>query len=42
MSEELNLGAKGAGDDCFDKVVKYGGVSAVAGGCRRAVDTHCS
>ncbi len=28
---KLNLGSQGAGEDCFDKVARYGGTSTVAG-----------
>ena len=30
-SEELALGDNGAGDECFTKVIKYGGGSTLAG-----------
>ncbi len=30
-TEELNLGSQGAGEDCFGKVIQYGGTSTVAG-----------
>ncbi len=32
-TEELNLGCSEAGEDCFGKVITYGGKSAIAGGC---------
>ncbi|XP_064387113.1 uncharacterized protein LOC135335520 [Halichondria panicea] len=31
-TEELNLGCDEAGEDCFGKVITYGGKSAIAGG----------
>ena len=45
-TEELNLGCDEAGEDCFGKVITYGGKSAIAGGCVKMpgvlyLDAYC-
>ncbi len=45
-TEELNLGCNEAGEDCFGKVITYGGKSAIAGGCVKMpgvlyLDAYC-